>query len=275
MDQNYQVNQDRMGGFWTQPLARKAGVAVLILLAIFLAVITGRELMQYRYVGAGVMPANTIAVTGQGEVFAIPDIAEFSFSVTELGATTAVAQEKAAVKINKALAYLEDEGIEEKDIKTIGYSAYPKYEYSQGVCGPTYCPPGKQVLQGYEVTQTISVKVRNTNKAGDLLTGVGGAGVQQVSGINFTVDDIEAVKAEAREKAIADAKAKAEVLRKDLGVRLVRIVSFNEYGSEPPMPYYYGKGGVAMDAVESRVAPDVPAGENKIVSTVNIVYEIR
>lgn len=260
---------------FSYPLARKAGAAALILLAVFLAVITVRELMEFRYVGAGVIPSNTITVSGQGEVFAIPDIAEFSFSVTEIGATTAAAQEKAAEKINKAIAYLKGEGVLEKDIKTVGYSAYPKYEWRQVSCLSYPCPSGKNVLLGFEVSQTISVKVRDTSKAGELLSGVGNTGAENISGINFTVDDIEAIKAEARAKAIADAKAKADILRKDLGVRLVRIVSFNEFGSEPPIPYLYGRGGVAETSFDSKAAPEVPTGENSVVSQVTVTYEIR
>lgn len=261
-------------GLFSYPLARKAGVAALILLAAFLATLTVRELISLRYLGADIPPTNTIAVTGEGEAFAVPDIATFTFGVTELGATTALSQEKAAEKINAALDYLEEQGIEEKDIKTVAYNAYPKYEWQQVSCVTFPCSPGKNVLLGYEVTQTIEVKVRDTNKAGELLSGVGAAGVKDISGLNFTVDDIEKVKSEARANAIAGAKAKAEMLRKDLGVRLVRIVSFNEYGGEPPI--IYGRDGVAYDAVaEKAPAPQVPTGENKITSTVNIVYEIR
>ena len=259
----------------SRPSLRFAMLAVLILLAVFLTARTITELKGYRFIGGGVPVSNTVTVSGEGEVFAVPDIATFSLSVVEKKDTVAEAQETATQKINKVFDYLKGAGIEEKDIKTQNYSVYPQYEYRQEVCTPLRCPPGTQVLTGYEVNQTLSVKVRDTKKAGELLTGVGEFGISNVSGLDFTIDEEEALQQEARKKAIDDAKEKAEMLADDLGVILVRIVNFNESG-EQPYPIYYdlalsGKGGSATPAR----APEVPVGENKIVSNVSITYEIR
>jgi uncharacterized protein YggE len=140
-----------------------------------------------------------------------------------------------------------------------------------------YCPGGKQTLRGYQVSQTLTVKVRDTDKAGDILSGVGSLGASQVSGLSFTIDDQDALEAQARGKAIDDARAKAEALAKQLHVSLVRVVGFSESGNYP-MPYAYNaRAGMAMDAVtlESKSAPALPVGENKITSSVSISYEIR
>ncbi|HXK39099.1 MAG TPA: SIMPL domain-containing protein, partial [Candidatus Paceibacterota bacterium] len=136
--------------------------------------------------------------------------------------------------------------------------------------------PGKQVLVGYEVSQTLSVKVRDTKMAGDLLSGVGSRGATEVSGLSFTIDDEDALKAEARDKAIAQAKSKAEVLAKSLGVSLVRVVGF--YENEGGMPIYaYGLGGDErmMTSSAPKASPEIPVGQNKIVSNVSVTYEIR
>ena len=77
-------------------------------------------------------------------------------------------------------------------------------------------------MRGYEVRQSTTVKVRDTAKAGDFLAGVGEKGANEVSSLNFTFDDPDQVQDEARNEAIADAKAKADVLAKQLGVRIVR-----------------------------------------------------
>ncbi len=260
-------------------------LAVVILLAVFLAIKSLSELKESSYIGKGVYPANVISVSGTGEVLTVPDVASFSFSVTEEGKTAGDAQSKATQKMNAIIDAVKAMGIDEKDIKTISYNSYPKYEYSSSVCpaystreggAPVYCPPGKQVLTGYEVSQSILVKVRETDKAGEVLTKVGGLGASNISGLDFVVDDLDAVQAEARDKAIADAKEKAKVLAKSLGVKLVRIVSFNEGGNYPIM---YGMGGMeksmAMDATMSSVPPQLPTGENKTVSNVTITYEVR
>ena len=138
------------------------------------------------------------------------------------------------------------------------------------------CPPSKQVLTGYEVSQTITVKVRKTADAGGILTKVGGLGVSNISGLNFVVDDIDTVQAQARDKAIADAKDKADKLEKSLGVKFVRIINFYEGGNYGVV----GMGGDMMSAKavsfeSAQVAPQLPVGENKVTSQVSITYEIQ
>ncbi len=262
-------------------------LAAVILLAVFLGFKALNTIKEFSYIGGGVYPTNTIVVSGKGSVFAIPDTGSFSFTVSEEGKTVKEAQDKESSKINAIINAVKGMGVDEKDIKTVGYYSNPKYDYSSSVCPtrapssdgiytPIYCPPGKQVLTGYEVSQTISVKVRKTDTAGDILTKVGSLGASNISGLDFVTDDMDAVQAEARDKAIQDAKAKAKVLAKSLGVKLVRIVSFNE-GGNYPMPYAYGAGGMETKAMSADVAtpPQLPVGQNEIVSNVTITYEVR
>lgn len=253
---------------------RTAGAIVLALLGLYLISLTVSEVQGWRFIGAGLPATNTITVSGKGEVFAVPDIGTFTFSVSEKASSVAKAQEIATSKINKAIDYLKAQGVPEKDIKTVGYNAYPQYEWQQEACTPLRCPPGRSVLTGYQVTQSVQVKVRDTARVGDLLTGVGATGISDLSGIEFTVDDDESIKAEAREQAIADAKSKAELLAKTLGVRLVRITGFWEDSGN----IAYGRGGYGFDAAMSETkapAPQIPTGENQFVSNVTITYEIR
>lgn len=259
-------------------------ITTFVLLAIFLGVKALSAVKEYSYIGGGVYPANTITVSGTGEVFSIPDTGSFSFSVNEEGKTVKEAQEKSSKKMNAILDALKEMGIEDKDVKTIGYNSGPKYEWRQASCPtsydvdmPVYCPPGKSVLMGYEVNQTISVKVRKTEEAGDVLTKVGSLGATNISGLDFVVDDTDAAKAEARELAITNAKEKAKTLAKALDIKLVRIVSFNDSSDYPPM--YYAMDSMssvkAMGAGEAAVSPRLPVGENKTVSNVTITYEVK
>ncbi|MBI2004595.1 SIMPL domain-containing protein [Patescibacteria group bacterium] len=256
---------------------RKAALAAVALLALFLGVQSVAGIAGLRYIGAGLQATNTIYISGHGEVLAVPDIATFTFSVVSEKTTVAEAQADATKKINAIESYLEGAGIDKKDIQTSDYSIYPQYEYQQIVCVAYPCTPGKQVLKGYEVRQTTTIKVRDTAKAGELLAGVGGKGATEVSGLTFTFDDPDNVQAQARDKAIADAKQKAQALAKELGVRLVRVVSFNEnsYGG----PIYYAKGmemGIGGSAAAMPVAaPEISTGQNKVTSDVSITYEIR
>ena len=254
----------------------KIGSWVGVLLIVFLAILSLKELKSISYVGNDSPIMTSISVTGKGEAISIPDIATFSFSVTESAKTVQEAQTKATEKTNNALKAVKLSGILEKDLKTLSYSINPKYEYNQGICSPYSCPGGKQVLVGYEVSQTIQVKVRDLSKAGELFDSIGNTGVQNVSNLAFSIDDIDSVKAKARVEAINDAKIKAKALASQLGVKLVRITGY--YDSSVEQPYLYGRGeGMVSDAVlmKANVAPEIPRGEQKTTANVTITYEIK
>lgn len=273
------MNDQNMDRFLhAMEMPRKLVIAVLGALALFLLFAAFAEIKSLRFIGSGVPATNTITVTGEGNVFAVPDVAEFSATVMETGTDVKTAQTAATKKINDIYAYLKDQGIDEKDIQTTDYSANPQYEWKNQVCPANsgYCPGGKQTLVGYQVSETLSIKVHDTSKAGDLLAGVGGKGVSSVSGLDFTIDDQNAIEAQARDKAITDAKQKAQVLAKSLGVSLVRIVGFNENGGAVP---YFAKAaaGMAMDAATAQSAPSpaIATGQNKITSNISLTYEIQ
>lgn len=257
--------QDR---FW------KVASLVGILLAVFLAVLSIKGIQSFN--DNDVPAYNSISVNGKGEAVSIPDIATFSFGVSETAKTVAEATTKAAERINAAIKAVKDAGIEDKDIKTLSYSISPRYESEDSVCNTYRCIPGKSILTGYEVSQTLEVKVRDLEKSGAIFSTIGALNVDNVNGLSFSIDDIEKVKAEARAKAIADAQAKAAVLAKQLGVRIVKITSFYD-SSDYPM--YYGREGMGGDMMSVKalaaVAPEIPTGEQTVTSSVTITYEIK
>ncbi len=278
----------------TKERASKAILVLAVVLAVYVAVLALAKLREYPYIGSQYPTGNIITVTGEGEVFAVPDIAEISFSVNEEAATLPEAQEAAALKMNAAIDYLKSQGIDEKDIKTTNYSANPRYEYRDVGVMPVYDMPtyggasgaaemmaypgwdggDTRVLVGYDVYQTISVKIRDTDKAGELIAGVTSKGITDIYGPNFTIDDEDELQREARQDAIEDAREKAEQLADDLDVRLVRIVSFSENGGG----YYpmYAKMELSMDSAGAApMAPNITPGENQISASVMITYEIR
>lgn len=247
---------------------------VLLLLSVFLLVKTFTELKSYRFIGGGVPISNTITVSGEGEVFAVADIASFNFSVVEEAKTVAQAQETATRKINIILALLDEAEVEEKDIKTQAYNIYPKYEYTRSICTGFNCPPNKRELVGYEVNQSVSVKIRDIETAGEILAEIGAVGVNNVSGLSFTIDDEDDLLREARKQAIEEAQTKAKELAKDLNVKLVRVVNFSESGNQPVFARFATLESQSFDTLGGAV-PEIPVGENKITSRVSITYEIR
>jgi hypothetical protein len=254
---------------------------IVMIVAAGLAAI--RMAKSIAYVGVNPTQTNTINVNGTGDAVAIPDVATFSFSVTQTAKTVTDAQTAATTKINAAIKAVKNGGVADKDIQTIDYSINPHYEYQTAVCpnqatsgAAIYCPSGKQVLTGYDVSESVQVKIRDLSKAGALFTTIGGLGVQNVNGLTFSVDDPDSVNAAARAKAISDAQSKASQLAKQLGVRLVRIVSFSENNNQRG-PIAYGLGMMKTDSVAAApaTAPEIATGEQKVTDTVEIMYEIQ
>lgn len=263
---------------YERKIALRIAVAVGILLAAFLAVKTIGEVKKIGILGTETPPQSTITVSGKGEKLAIPDIAELSFSVVAEADTASGAQEKATEKMNAVLKGVRGLGVEEKDIKTTGYFMNPRYEYVKmgAPCTPWGCPPdGERRLAGYEVSQSVMVKIRKLDQAGAAVSTVVAAGATNVSGISFAIEDEEGARAEARGRAIKDAQAKAKLLAEQLSVRIVRVVNFNESGAYPVYlkSMTAERGGYGGDAAAP--VPEVPPGETEIVSNVTITYEIR
>lgn len=253
---------------------KNAVLGVLGILGMFLIVQVVTDLAELRFVGSGVPASNTISVEGTGEAVAIPDIATVYFTVSFEEPTVAAAQEQSTALTSSALEYLREQGIEEKDITTNSYNVYPQYDYVSTTCVPGVpCRGGSQELRGYEVSQRVSVKIRNLEQVGTVLGGLGEIGVQNISGPNFEIDDIDAVRAMAREEAIEEAREKARELARDLNVRLVRVVGFWEDSGSYGYPRY--DGAFAENAALGGGTPEIPVGESEVSSRVNITYEIR
>lgn len=257
----------------------KALLIFLIILSAYFAIKTLSELNSYSKIGS--QNVNTISFSGHGEVTAVPDIANIYFTIRQEAKTVKDAQIAVASIEKKALDFLKTSNVAEKDIKTSNASFNPKYEYQYDdritvPCTTYGCPPrpGKSVIVGYEAYESITVKVRNTDDVGKIMQDLGSTGVSELSGPNFAIDDEDALKAEARKKAIDEAKEKAKILAKDLGVSLGRIASFSESGNYYPIMY----GKSAMMSADSAAVPapaEIPKGENTISSDVTITYEIR
>lgn len=280
-----------------------AGAVAIGVLTLFLLVKTINEVKTYSTIGENPLNSvqNVISVTGKSDMDVKPDVTTFSWSVESDGKTIDEAQSKAATINNKAIEFIKGKGIKEADIKTLGLNTYPKYETSYKGCVtprsgatsgssdgsvssmvvamPTIMPPcnSESVISGYTTSLSVQVKVREINKneklVGELIGGLGSIGVKASTPTN-TIDDIEAFKKVVRNEAIIKARQEAEVLAKALGVKLVKITSFNENGGGG-YPY-------AMDYMSARpmmekasVAPELPTGTNKVSSEVTITYEIK
>lgn len=256
---------------------KKKGKKVLFLLVIFLAVYFG--IVHAAKIYASYTNPHTIVVTGTGEINAVPDISVISFTVrsSDVSGDTQKLQSDLAKVTGELFPKLKALGIDEKDIETTNYSVNPEYG-SQSCSGkvqtmiypPVVC--NTSVVTGYEASETVNVKVRDTANVTKTLSTLADAKITEVNGPNFQIDNPEKLKADARAKAIVDAKAKAKVLGKSLGLRLEKIISFsdNDGGYYPMMTMK----ATAMDTGSSQSMPNIAAGEQKITSNVSITFEI-
>ncbi len=258
--------------FFSSKSVRGLGKLVLVLLAVFLL---GKSLNEFKDYSGNPESMDTITVTGEGEVLAVPDIATFNFTITEEGKTVPEAQKKATEKNNAVIKMLRDQGIADKDIVSTP-SINPKYDYTARPCTQFACPPSGSTLVGYDASYSVTVKVRKAEDTAVVTAKIAELGVQNLSQVTYTIDNDEELKLEARTKAIADAKKKAKRLAKDLGVNLDEIVSFSENnGGYSPM---FMKAERSMDTMAVGAAlptPDLPMGENKIVSSVSVQFRIK
>lgn len=243
---------------------------VLVLLGVigWLGVTIFSKIKSYSYIGRPEAMRDTITISGEGKVTAIPDIATVSIGLTTEKKEVADAQKENTEKINAIIKALKDLKIEAKDIETSSYSIYPKYDYTES----------GQKLLGYEVSQQLTVKIRDLNNAGAVLAKAGELGANQAGGLEFTIDEPETLRQEAREKALKNAKEKAEALAEISGVKLGKIVSFSE-SSNGIEPTYYSRydsmKAISAESGGGMPSPDIQSGSIEINVYATVVYEIK
>lgn len=259
--------------FFSSKLNRVLGSLVLLMVVVSLAsyaVLTARSAKITKDT------PTTISINGDGDVKMAPNLGQFSFTVTAKGKTAQEVQATSSARMNDILAFLKSQGVEDKDIKTSDYNLSPQFTYGPAVtpCSGWNCPPPKQIPDGFEVSQMVTVKVHDTSKAGALLAGVGEKGATGISSLSFVLDDNKAAKAEARDKAVADAKDKAQKIAQQFGLKLGRMTGYyeNQTYDDPSA----GGAGYSPDMAKSEsMAVPTPTGEQKITASVSVTYELE
>ncbi len=205
----------------------------------------------------------TITLAGHGEAKAQPDIAVVNAGVFTQGATAAEALAANTVSMTALFAALKAAGIAERDIQTSNFMVQPRYEYEQNQ------PPK---LVGYDVTNAVTITVRDIAKLGGLLDQLVSAGSNQINGISLQISDPQKAADEARVAAVKDAGRKAQLYASSLSVKLGPVLSVSEgVDYRPPGP-------ITMKAVRgAEMASDVPiaGGEQSVTVDVNITWEIQ
>ncbi len=214
--------------------------------------------------GGAVEQPHTISVTGNGIAYGKPDIAIAQIGVQTRDENPGRAVSENTEKMNAVITALKELGIEEKDIQTSNFSVYAQQNYDTNGVPTDYT---------YVADNTVSVTIRNLSKVGDALGKAVAAGANSIYGVSFGVSDQSALEAEARDKAMADARARAEQLAAAAGVTLDQPMNISEYS--------YGPAPVAADvrAIEQAFggAGPVPVstGQIQVNLQVSVTYIIK
>jgi uncharacterized protein YggE len=201
-----------------------------------------------------------IWVNGEGKVTVTPDIATLWLGIEAQATTVAEAQTQAATAMATVMAALAENGVAEKDIQTQYFSIYQVTRWDDD--------KDEQVVIGYRVTNMVTAKIRDIEQAGPVIDAVAAAGgdYTRINNISFSVDDPTPYYQQARQKAMADAKAKAEQLADLAGVNLGKPTYISEGTIYPPIVYR----DVGMEAMAPVPAPTTPISPGEIELTLNV-----
>src|SRR5437764_11677003 len=202
-------------------------------------------------------------ISATGEVTRVPDIAIISAGVVSRSATATGALQDAADRMQRVLAALKRAGVEDRDVQTSNSSLNPEYRYVENQ------PPQ---LTGYTASNQLTIRFRDIRNSGKILDALVSQGANQINGPSLTIDKPEAALDEARARAVAAGRARAELYARSLGMRIVRVVSVSEsggYAAPPPMPMY-ARAEVAQ-APDTNIVP----GEHKLQATLAMTFELQ
>ncbi len=207
--------------------------------------------------------STTFDVTAEGKVSVKPDIAYINAGVQASSATVKGVQDQINVVINKISDALKQDGIDAKDIKTTNYNVNPTYDYTNG----------SQRITGYSASTNLQIKVTNIDKVNEAIDLATKNGANQISGLNFDVDDKTKVEEQARQMAVDLARKKADSAAKIAGFKLGRIVNYSENFGGGPRPLPMMGAGLAKTA--DNLSTQIESGSTDIVITVTLSYEIQ
>ena len=212
-------------------------------------------------------PTNGISVSGNGKSTGKPDLAQIQLGVSSIAPTVQEARDKASTALDAMIKTLKSNGVAEKDIQTQQFSISPEYDYRDN----------QQLLRGFRVNNVVTVKVRDINKTSKVVDDAVNAGGNetQIQGIFFTIDNPDELKTQAREKAVADAKAKAETLARAAGVQVGDAITISEGGYSPPI-YDARQSFNAVSAPDTGgPATPIQPGELDVSVDVSVTFAIK
>ena len=214
-----------------------------------------------------------IWVSGQGTVSLEPDLALLNIGVESTKKTVVEARDEAARAMDAIVEVLSARGIEGRDVQTRFFNISPRYEFREVI--EEGFRTNRQVLVGYQVSNTVAIKIRDLDAVGDIIDEVVAVGgdVLRINGISFTVEDPKPFMAQLREDAVNDALAKAEHFASLTKVSLGRLVFISESGAAIPVARVervFALGAPTADFQSTSIS----GGELELRMRVQVVFDI-
>ncbi|SFQ97528.1 SIMPL domain-containing protein [Poseidonocella sedimentorum] len=206
--------------------------------------------------------AGRIAVAGQGEVFAEPDMATVRLGVTQRAESAAGAMGDVSTAVDALLSRLEARGVAARDIQTSDLSLHPIYERRDG---PAQQSPA---IIGYQAANRLTVRVRDLPQLGALLGEMLDDGANEFQGVTFGIAEPGGLIDEARRAAVADARARAELYAEAAGVSLGALLELAEGGVAAPQPVMREMAAMRADSMP------IAEGELSLSAEVSMVFAI-
>jgi len=209
-------------------------------------------------------PRRTVSVTGEGKASAPPDMAVIQTGVVTYGKTAAEAMASNNETMEKILGVLKAHEISPKDVQSSRFTVDPEYKRDdRGRRQPE--------IVGYTMTNQVRVEVHKLENLDEVLDALVRAGSNQISGIQFGIDDPTSVLNQARSLAVEDARMRAELYAEAAGVRLGKLLTISEQGVDVPQPRYLGRG------LAEKAASSVPlaTGEEIYRARIHMVFSLE
>lgn len=243
-------------------------IGLSVVLSFYFLSRTGIYIKQIGGVESNGKISNTISTSGDGKVYAKPDMAEINLSFSEVAPTSKEALDLVNKKVDEAIKKATENGLSDTDISTTGLHVYTEYDYSNS---------GRKVI-GQRATQSLSLKIRNLDvkaaKAASLIDSLSTINNAQFNGISFDIEDKTKLFSQARELAFNKSKQKAQELAKLSQVKLMKPVSITDSTYDiSPKPYYANTSELGL-AMGSGADTQVPTGEMAVSTTLSILWGI-
>jgi uncharacterized protein YggE len=246
-------------------IPRWLSMTIAVLLALLIIIVgTSQALLAWSRADL-TSSTRSITITAEGKVSASPDTAEVDASIVSTGTNAQATQSDMDQKAAQLVAYLQKSGVAQSDISTSEYTLYPEYNNSSN----------SNTITGYSASETLSAKIHDLSKVSSLLGGVTQNGANQIESVNYTIDNSDNYREQARQQALSNAGQKAQDLANAAHVKLGKLITFSEDNNDSTPPVYPMAMADVAGGTNASSSATVPSGTQDITEDISVTYALK